>query len=241
VKPDEWMPLNVGHYLRDTARLTRDQHGAYLLLLFAYWTNGGALPADDAQLAATVRATRAEWRRLRPVIAPYFQERCGLWFNKRAERELAHARGMVEKKSRAGKAGANARWQTDSKPSADAMPEQSQADAPRPLPPPEEEKSNTNTNTNTSKHSLPENFPDPEGRRWAEQHWLGKGRADLCTLMDEEIAKFRDYNSAGLRTSADWSASWRTWVRNAMDFSKAARNGAPRGKAKILTILDEEG
>ena len=59
--------------------------------------------------------------------------------------------------------------------------------------------------------------------------------------MDEEVAKFRDYNIAGLRTSADWRATWRTWVRNAMDFSKAARNGAPpRGKAKILTILDEE-
>ena len=134
MKPDEWMPLNVGHYLRDTARLTRDQHGAYLLLLFAYWTNGGALPADDAQLAATVRATRAERRRLKPVIAPYFQERDGLWFNKRAEIELAHARGMVEKKSRAGKAGANARWQTDGKRNADALPQQSQTDAPRPLP-----------------------------------------------------------------------------------------------------------
>ena len=58
--------------------------------------------------------------------------------------------------------------------------------------------------------------------------------------MEEEIAKFRDYNNAGRRTSADWHATWRSWVRNAMDFAKAARNGAPRAKAKILTILDEE-
>ena len=238
-KPDEWMPLNVGHYLRDTTRLTRDQHGAYLLLLFAYWTNGGAIPADDSQLAATVKATRGEWRKLKPVLAPYFQERDGLWFNKRADLELVRARGFVEKRSRAGKAGADSRWQTDAdangKRMAQALANGWQTDGPVPVPIPEDE------HTNASKRSLPENFSDQEARHWAEQHWLGKGRADLCTLMDEEVAKFRDYNIAGLRTSADWRATWRTWVRNAMDFSKAARNGAPpRGKAKILTILDEE-
>lgn len=240
MKPDEWMPLNLGHYLRDTARLTRDQHGAYLLLLFAYWTNGGALSADDAQLAATVKATRAEWRRLKPAIAPYFQERDGLWFNKRAEIELAHARDLVEKKSRAGKAGANARW--DGKRDADALPRQSQTDAPQPLPLPKERTPSLRSGgTRAAKHPLPESFPNQEDRRWAEQHWLGKGRADLCTLMDEEIAKFRDHHISQNKTSADWPASWRTWARNTMNFAKPARNGTGgRAEAKILNILDEK-
>lgn len=233
MKPDEWMPLNVGHYLRDTARLTRDQHGAYLLLLFAYWTNGGAIAADDAQLAATVRATRAEWRRLKPVIAPYFAERDGLWFNKRAERELARARGLVEKKSRAGKAGADARW--DGKRTADALRPQSQTDAPRPLPSPEDKQ----TNKQMPKHSLPDDFPDQESRHWAEQHWREKGRADLCALIGDEAQKFRDYNNAGLKTSADWHATWRAWARAATDIAQTPRNPAGRAKAKILTIIDE--
>lgn len=224
-KPDEWMPLNVGHYLRDTARLTRDQHGAYLLLLFAYWTNGGAIAADDAQLAATVKATRAQWRKLKPIIAPYFQERDGLWFNKRAELELVRARGFVEKKSRAGKIAADARW--DGKRNADALRPQCQSDAPLPLP------------SQDSLPLVPADFPDREARAWAEQHWLEKGRADLCTLMDEECARFRDYHTAQDKPSADWRASWRNWVRNTRNFAKAARNGAPaRAKTKILSIVD---
>ena len=234
-KPDEWIPLNVGHYLRDTARLTRDQHGAYLLLLFAYWTNGGAIPADDAQLAATVKATRAQWRKLKPIIAPYFQERDGLWFNKRAELELARARGFVENKKRAGKAGADARWQNDApangKRRAEALANASQDDAPLPLPIPSPD----------SLPLMPAGFPDSEARTWAEQHWLEKGRADLCTLMDEECARFRDYHTAQDKPSADWRASWRNWVRNTRNFAKAARNAAPaRANTKILSIVDAE-
>jgi uncharacterized protein YdaU (DUF1376 family) len=256
-KHNEWMPLYVGHYLRDTARLTRDQHGAYLLLLFAYWTNGGAIAADDAQLAATARATRSEWRKLKPVIAPYFQERDGLWFNRRAERELTRARSFVEKKSRAGKAGAGMRWQTDAdangkhdgKRMADGMAKPWQTDAP--IQEQEQEKERTDSLPGGGDpipegpmRPLPDDFPDQEARHWAEQHWLGKGRVDLCTLMDEEIAKFRDFNISQYKFSADWQATWRSWVRNAMNFAKAPRNGAAApstgGQPKIISILDGE-
>lgn len=133
-KPDEWMPLHVRKYLGDTMRLTRDQHGAYLLLLMDYWMTGEALPDDDGQLAAVCKATPSEWKRLRKVLEPFFQIEDGKWVQKRAEEELVKARSMVAAKSKAGKEGAAKRWHKDDAHNgtgmADASHSHRQADAP---------------------------------------------------------------------------------------------------------------
>lgn len=73
--------------------------------------------------------------------------------------------------------------------------------------------------------SIPEGFPSQESKDWAQDHWLKKGRVDLCTLMEDEVSKFRDYHLANPKGSADWPASWRTWCKNAMNFAKQYRNG----------------
>lgn len=142
-KPDEWMPLHVRKYLGDTTHLTRDQHGAYFLLLMAYWMRGGPLPDDDSKLAAICKATKAEWKRLRAVLAEFFTIADGVWSQKRADEELATARSIMAAKSEAGKAGAAARWQKDAdangKRMADASGSQWQTDAPLPKPIPKQE------------------------------------------------------------------------------------------------------
>lgn len=139
-KPDEWMPLHVRKYLGDTMHLTTEQHGAYLLLLMAYWMRGGPLPANDNELAAIVRMSRAAWARVKTILEPFFTTVDGKWVQKRAEEELATARGIVAAKSEAGKAGAAARWQNDAgangKRMADASGSQWQNDAPLPSPKP---------------------------------------------------------------------------------------------------------
>lgn len=87
-----WMPLYVGDYLADTAHLRAAEHGAYLLLMMHYWSKK-ALPSDDESLARIARMTLGEWRKARPVIAPFFGEN---WKHKRIEFELTEAARIAD-------------------------------------------------------------------------------------------------------------------------------------------------
>lgn len=89
-KADIWMPLYIGDYLRDTTRLTTAQHGAYMLLIMDYWTNGG-LPDDDEILQTITKTNKKEWEKIRPALIEKFDVIDGYWKHNRIEREMAEA------------------------------------------------------------------------------------------------------------------------------------------------------
>jgi len=68
-------------------RLTTEQHGAYLLLLMDYWTNGPP-PDDDAVLAAITKVALKRWPPMRATMLRYFHIQDGVWRQDRADREL---------------------------------------------------------------------------------------------------------------------------------------------------------
>ncbi len=105
-KIDAWMPLWIGAYLADTQHLSRDEHGAYLLLIMAYWRGAAPLPDDDKRLASIVKASLREWKALRPVLAEFFMVGDGLWRHKRIDHELGKAKDNQAQRSAAGKASA---------------------------------------------------------------------------------------------------------------------------------------
>jgi len=108
---DHWMPFYAGDYLADTMHLSRDEHGGYLLLIMAYWRNGGPLPDNDKQLAAIVKASLSEWRKLRRVLAPFFTITDDhSWRHRRIDRELAGRLDHHQRLSEAGAKGAERRW-----------------------------------------------------------------------------------------------------------------------------------
>ena len=103
---------------------------------------------------------------------------------------------------------------------------------PPPSPPSKKESSlRSDSPKRKSKRSLPDIFPLEPDKAWAQTLWLKHGRADLCSVIDDETAKFRDHHSAKLTCSADWSASWRTWATNAIKFNNGGHNGKRNGKS----------
>jgi uncharacterized protein YdaU (DUF1376 family) len=89
-----WMPLYIADYRADTAHLSAAEHGAYLLLIMHYWSTGG-LPDDDRPLARIACMSVAEWRRARPTLAGFFQNK---WTHKRINSELARAAEISSKR-----------------------------------------------------------------------------------------------------------------------------------------------
>lgn len=110
-KTDVWMPLWIGAYLADTMAFTTEQHGAYLLLILAYWRERAPLQDDDETLRGITKMDRAGWKRMRPVLAKKFRVADGVWWHKRVEQEMADADARAKKASEKATKAAQARWQ----------------------------------------------------------------------------------------------------------------------------------
>lgn len=111
-KADTWMPFYTADYARDTLHLTRDQHGGYLLLLMACWNAGGRLPNNPAMLAAITKATPAEWKKLSPVLLPFFTVDGHEIVHKRVVSEHEKAARLSDARREAGLKGGRPRSQT---------------------------------------------------------------------------------------------------------------------------------
>lgn len=145
-KADVWMPVWIGSYVADTMDLTTIQHGAYFLLLLAYWRKRGPLADSDETLRSIAKMERAEWKRHKPVLAAFFRVGDGVWWHKRVEVELKEAEKRKAAAVSKAKKGAEARWSkcSGNGPSdassmhgalLDGMPKQCPPPPPLPLPP----------------------------------------------------------------------------------------------------------
>jgi len=130
-RPDSWMPIYIGDYLADTGHLNAAQHGAYLMLLFAYWRLGRALPDDDKLLARWAKMSPKQWKANKEIIGAFFDRSGGEWVQHRAESELSKA---TEKSHKAATA-ADAKWRKyNNNGHADAGSKQCLGPAPQPSP-----------------------------------------------------------------------------------------------------------
>jgi uncharacterized protein YdaU (DUF1376 family) len=78
----------IGDYLGDTSHLSTLEHGAYLLLIFAYYQRKGPLIDANAQLMHITRTTSAEWDECKGTVLEFFERRDGMLYHNRIDKEL---------------------------------------------------------------------------------------------------------------------------------------------------------
>lgn len=227
-----YMKLFWGDYHKATRHLTRDQHGAYFLLIGEAWRLGGALPDDDAKLAAWALCTPDEWATTKPIVMDFFTLRRGKWWHDRVREELASYEATSRKRKEAGKIGGKASVRKQSgnqeanalllptKPEPEPEPEIEEAKAPSILPPKAGERVKRATR-------IPVDWTlSPACRAYAESEGLTPQE------ISRAAADFHDYWSARSgreATKLDWPATWRQWVRKVADRKRPA---SPTGGAK---------
>lgn len=72
-----------------------------------------------------------------------------------------------------------------------------------------------------ARKSLPDGFPDQTLIDVATGYWAQSKRQDLVVDAQNQAQAFRDYHVGKGTLAADWPATWRTWMRNALRINKA--------------------
>lgn len=109
-KNNIWMPLFVGDYLSDTMHLTTQQHGAYFLLLLAYWKNRGPLP--EKRIKSICKIEDDSWSIDKAIVEEFFDtvSEPGKWVHHRVNEELEKGYKRHQAAVARGKRGADVRW-----------------------------------------------------------------------------------------------------------------------------------
>ncbi|MEM0952332.1 MAG: DUF1376 domain-containing protein [Cyanobacteria bacterium P01_H01_bin.74] len=104
------LKLDISQYLAETAHLTTEEQGAYLLLIMNYWQTGKPLNNTNNQLANVVRMSFKQWKHVQKKLAALFVVNDDIWLHEQLEYELMFAKAVVQKRRMAGLAGAQKRW-----------------------------------------------------------------------------------------------------------------------------------
>lgn len=104
-----WMPVYWGDYLKDTMHLTCEEHGAYLLLIAAYWNRGGPIPNDEKWLASASKLSVRKWRKVNARVTEFFSkldnENGSVLVHERVEKEILRSSARLKSARANGKAG----------------------------------------------------------------------------------------------------------------------------------------
>jgi uncharacterized protein YdaU (DUF1376 family) len=107
-----WYAHNIQDYDESTSDLTLQQHGVYRRMMDHYYKTRLPLPVPLPSLHRIVGAhTKGERADVSYILSRYFTLGPDGWHNARANKELAKAKRISERRAMAGAAGAQTKWQ----------------------------------------------------------------------------------------------------------------------------------
>lgn len=206
----------AGDYLRDTGALTLAEHGAFLLLMAAYYATEKPLPSDNPTLFRLVRAMSEDEQNAAIKVAEmYFpvSDVDGLRHNLRADQEIPKARARIEAARENGKRGGRPPKPKSNPLGFDPVTQQEPSGVPS-MKAPHTPCSISKSKAIAAKRGT--RLPDDWKPSKDELQWAMTERTDIA--IGAEVERFRDYwiaQPGAKGVKLDWSATWRNWVRNA--------------------------
>jgi uncharacterized protein YdaU (DUF1376 family) len=179
-----WFPFYVGDYTRDTARLTTEAHGAYLLLILDYWVNG-APPDDDEVLATITKLPISVWRKRRKSLERFFVVEGGVWKHGRIEKERTKAESVGSSNSDKAREAAEKRWAKEREKKLAEQSKQCPVDAP-------------SINGAVPQNALSSSLSPSESRAHFDEFWNSYPRRDEDEQRDRSASEFGKLVSSGV-------------------------------------------
>jgi uncharacterized protein YdaU (DUF1376 family) len=233
------MPMMIDAYIGDTTHLTTEEHGAYLLLLFAMWRRDGSVPDNDKDIARIVGLTVSKWLRVRGRLSDKLICDGHTITQKNLRKIWKNTQEKIEKNKQNGMLGGRPKYnENNNEGKANGLfsvnPNES-------IPEPEPEllkKEDTKVSSKEKRGTRISDDWQPSQDDYNQALQLG-----LTTeQVDNEANKFRDYWIAKAGSGAvklNWSATWRNWCRSAKDRSRApSYSNTNRDQAKSGSRLD---
>lgn len=223
-----YMKLYIADYLADTTHLTRDEHGAYLLLLMALWRAGGKLPNDPHKLAKLSKCSTPEWEEISPSVLEFFTVSGGALTQKRASIEIAKYEAVVSGAKSAAKRSVSQRANKNNEldPTNVATNVERTFNQPEPEPEPYPEVSK---DTLIEASQAPPSTKAKRGLRRCPESWKPKPETHAKLIaegyivgdLERAMTRMRDHEFKTAKT--DWDATFRNWVRQDADYRPTLR------------------
>lgn len=210
-----------------TTNLSLEEEAAYLRIVNAIHKHDQPIPDNDRVLAGMFRCSTRKARALVAalVAAGKIQIEDGKIINEKAISDLVHRVLVSGSRSESGAKGGRTRAENAAK--ALENNDQDQAIASSRIEENREEKEEAKASSKKRASRLSEDWRLPKD--WGD--WaLAQGLSEACVRWEAD--KFRDFwvGATGRNASkADWQATWRNWIRKAIDYMPKSKTGSRGG------------